>query len=111
MCLLVWKGSLEKPLLRDVLAGANADMAGPERAPVIPGVAFFEVAASAVRADAAFFMLVPEVTAGVAFACAVPVRGAVRPLSFAAPAAPRGLAALARGDLVSAFPAGARGAT
>jgi len=142
MSLLVWKGSLEKPLLRDVLAGSSADAAWPERAPVIPGVAFLEGAAPVGETGAAFLILAsgsaPDVAvrpvrgcgaAGVAFARAVPARGAARPCaftscaSFAAPAAPRDLAAPARGDLAAAvfaaalataftaLAAGARGAT
>ncbi|WP_028217830.1 hypothetical protein [Paraburkholderia oxyphila] len=113
MSLLVWKGSLEKPLLRDVLAGSGADTAWPERAPVKPGVAFFEGAASVGETGAAFLLLVSWSAAGVAFARAVSVsaRGAARSCSFAsftsltsvaAPAAARGLAALARGGLALA---------
>ncbi|NLP62112.1 hypothetical protein [Paraburkholderia sacchari] len=131
MSLLVWIGSLEKPLLRDVLAGPIADAAGPERAPVRPGVAFLESSAPVGWTGAALLVMVLRMfvpasgacsrfgaAAGVALARAVPARGAARPCSFtafAAPAAPRGLAAPARGDLPAAafatFPAGARGAT
>lgn len=133
-----------------MLAGSDAEAAWPERAPVIPGVAFLEGAAAAMRTDAAFLVLVPETVPGVAvrpvgggcpeadaalasasgapfgssggvcMASAAGVAltrafvsagGAARPFAlafFAAPAAP---AAPARGDLFTAFPAGARGAT
>ncbi|MFX1693769.1 hypothetical protein [Paraburkholderia sp. A1RO-5L] len=142
MSLLVWMGSLEKPMLRDVLAGSHADEAGPERAPVRPGVAFLEGsapvgwtgAALLVPTLPALWMFVPAsgacsrfgAAAGVALARAAPARGAARPCSFVAfatPAAPRGLAAPARGDLPAAacaaafatafanLAAGARGAT
>jgi hypothetical protein len=97
MCLLVWKGSLEKPLLRDVLAGSAATAAWPERAPVMAGVAFLEDAASVGGTGAAVLMLVSKVltamlaaAAGVAFARALPCRGAARPFCFvAAPGALR----------------------
>lgn len=102
-----------------MLAGSDAAWAWPERAPVEPGVAFLEGAASVVVADAAFSMRVSESAAGVAFARAVGARGATRASLFAAPAAPRALVALARGDFLAAafatalaaFPTGARGAT
>ncbi|MFC4707234.1 MULTISPECIES: hypothetical protein [Paraburkholderia] len=114
MSLLVWIGPLEKPLLRDVLAGSNANAAGPERAPVRPGVAFLEGSAPVGWTGAALlapvlpallmFVLASGAgsrsgaAAGVAFVRALPARDAARPCSFAtfaAPAAPRGLAALA----------------
>ncbi|WP_322059897.1 hypothetical protein [Paraburkholderia sp. J63] len=130
MSLLVWKGSLGKPLLRDVLAGSTADMAWPERAPVRAGVAFWEGAAPVGETGAALLMLAFGSVTGVAFARAVPARGAARPCalaffasftSCAAPAAParRGFAAAAfvaafAVAFVTAFAtlaAGARGAT
>jgi len=133
MSLLVWKGSLGKPLLRDVLAGSTADMAWPERAPVRAGVAFWEGAAPVGETGAALLMLAFGAVTGVAFARAVPARGAARPCalafftsftsftSCAAPAAParRGFAAAAFAAafavaFVAAFAtlaAGARGAT
>ncbi|WP_224016458.1 hypothetical protein [Paraburkholderia tropica] len=146
MSLLVWKGSLGKPLLREGLAGCAAEADAPERAPVMAGVAFLEDAAAVWMTVAARFMLVCPAdvavrpagefgsltgvardsavgadvgsraasAAGVAPARTVPARGV--PPAFvgfclaAAPVATRGFCALARGSLLVAFPAGARGA-
>ncbi|RQN36730.1 hypothetical protein [Paraburkholderia tropica] len=146
MSLLVWKGSLEKPLLREELAGCAARAGMPGRAPVEAGVAFFDDAAAVAGTVAARFMFIfpadvavrpaggvgsltgvardsavgaddgsrAASVAGVAPARTVLARGV--PPAFvgfclaAAPVATRGFCALARGSLLAAFPAGARGA-
>ncbi|MCP3714096.1 hypothetical protein [Paraburkholderia sp. CNPSo 3281] len=74
MSLLVWIGSLGKPLLREVLAGCAAGADAPERAPGVPGVAFLEDAAGLTRAAAALSTCVVMFDAGVA----------VRPVGFCA---------------------------